>query len=164
MDRENLETDARELALTDVCGCIGIITMNDARRLNCLSSELVSTILLGLDTLEKASVRVVILRAPAGSKVWCAGHNIKEIPLDGDDPLTWNVPFEKLLHRVRNFPVPVMGMVEGSVWGGACDLAMTCDVLVGTHSSTFAITPAESVFHTMQPGSRTSWVCCPSTL
>jgi methylmalonyl-CoA decarboxylase len=68
---------------------------------------------------------------------------MKEIPLDGQDPLTWNVPFEQLLHRVRSFPVPIIGMIEGSVWGGACDLAMTCDLLVGTHSTTFAITPAK---------------------
>jgi methylmalonyl-CoA decarboxylase len=57
--------------------------------------------------------------------------------------VNWNVPFERLLHRVRNFSMPIIGMIEGSVWGGACDLAMTCDILVGTFSSTFAITPAK---------------------
>ena len=34
-------------------------------------------------------------------------------------------------------------MIEGSVWGGACDLAATFDILVGTPSSSFAITPAK---------------------
>jgi len=34
-------------------------------------------------------------------------------------------------------------MIEGSVWGGACDLAMTCDQLVGANSATFAITPVK---------------------
>ncbi len=124
-------------------GNIGIVTMNNPHQLNCLSSELVSGILNALDEFEKTSVRVVILRAYPKAKVWSAGHNMKEIPLDGQDPLTWNIPFERLLHRVRKFPVPVIGMIEGSVWGGACDLAMTCDMLVGATSASFAITPAK---------------------
>lgn len=124
-------------------GAIGIVTMNNPHHANCLSSELVSGILNAFSEFEKASVRVVVLRAYPGAKVWSAGHNMKEIPLDGQDPLTWNIPFERLLHRVRGFPVPVIGMIEGSVWGGACDLAMTCDLLVGASSASFAITPAK---------------------
>ncbi|EFK12306.1 enoyl-CoA hydratase/isomerase family protein [delta proteobacterium NaphS2] len=122
---------------------IGIVTMQNPKQLNALSAELVQGILDALDRFETMDIRVVILRATPGARVWSAGHNIKEIPLDGQDPITWNVPFERLLHRVRSFEVPVIGMVEGSVWGGACDLAMTCDILVGTSSSTFAITPAK---------------------
>merc|ERR1712007_132201 len=35
------------------------------------------------------------------------------------------------------------GCVEGSVWGAATDICACCDVLVGTSSVTFAITPAK---------------------
>ena len=122
---------------------IGVVTMNDPRRHNALSAELVAGMLEAFDRFEAERTRATVIRAPAGAKVWSAGHNIREIPLDGDDPLAWNVAFERLLHRVRNHPVPVIGMIEGSVWGGACDLAMTCDILVGTPTATFAITPAK---------------------
>jgi len=124
-------------------GNIGIAVMNNPHQANCLSSELVSGILEAFDQFEKQAARVVVLRAYPGAKVWSAGHNMKEIPLDGQDPITWNVAFEQLLHRVRSFPVPIIGMIEGTVWGGACDLAMTCDMLVGSRSVTFAITPAK---------------------
>lgn len=122
---------------------IAVITMNNPEKANCLGSEMVSEILGALELFEKACVRVAVVRAPPGAKVWSAGHNMKEIPLDGQDPLTWNVPLESLLHRIRSFPVPIVAMIEGGVWGGACDLAMTCDILVATHSATFAITPAK---------------------
>jgi methylmalonyl-CoA decarboxylase len=122
---------------------IGIITMNNPKRLNCLSTELVAGILKAFDHFEESRARVVILRSYSGCKVWSAGHNIQEIPLDGQDPVNWNIPFENLLYRVRNCPIPVVGMIEGGVWGGACDLAMTCDILVGTPTATFAITPAK---------------------
>jgi len=39
--------------------------------------------------------------------------------------------------------IPVIAMLEGSVWGGACDLAMSCDILIGTKKTTFALTPAK---------------------
>jgi methylmalonyl-CoA decarboxylase len=119
------------------------IVMNHPQHANCLSAGLVSGILDALDRYELDRCRVVVLRAYSGAKVWSAGHDMKEIPLDGEDPLTWNVPFERLLHRVRNYPVPVIGMIEGSVWGGACDLAMSCDLLVGCDTARFAITPAK---------------------
>ncbi|MDQ1285167.1 MAG: Methylmalonyl-CoA decarboxylase [Thermodesulfobacteriota bacterium] len=142
---ENVLTPSESGALTNaqILKDIGIVTMNNPHKANCLSSELVSGIMAAFDMFEKSSVRTVILRAYPGAKVWSAGHDIKEIPLDNQDPLTWNVPFEKLLRRVRCYGSPVIGMIEGSVWGGACDLAMTCDLLVGTHSASFAITPAK---------------------
>jgi methylmalonyl-CoA decarboxylase len=34
-------------------------------------------------------------------------------------------------------------MVEGSVWGGACELVMGCDLIVAGKDSTFAATPAK---------------------
>jgi len=34
-------------------------------------------------------------------------------------------------------------MVEGSVWGGACDLCCSCDMVIAAEGSTFAMTPAK---------------------
>lgn len=133
----------KDLVQTESKNDVGIVIMNNRKKLNSLSSQLVTDILKAFDDFEQSKVRTVILRAYRGAKVWSAGHNIEEIPLDGQDPLYWNIPFEQLLHRVQNCPVPVIGMIEGSVWGGACDLAMTCDLLVGTPTATFAITPAK---------------------
>ena len=39
--------------------------------------------------------------------------------------------------------MPVIAMVEGSVWGGACDLCAACDLIVAAHGSAFAMTPAK---------------------
>ena len=38
--------------------------------------------------------------------------------------------------------MPVIAMIEGSVWGGACELAITCDLVIATPDATFAFTPA----------------------
>jgi methylmalonyl-CoA decarboxylase len=34
-------------------------------------------------------------------------------------------------------------MVEGSVWGGACDLCCSCDMVIAARGATFAMTPAK---------------------
>ena len=34
-------------------------------------------------------------------------------------------------------------MVEGGVWGGACETVFACDLIVAAPSATFAITPAQ---------------------
>lgn len=122
---------------------IGLVTLNDPHKANCLSLPLLQGLLRVLDNFEQQKVRVVIIRAYPGAKIWSAGHDLREIHPDGSDPLPYDEPFEQMLHRVTTFPVPVIGMIEGSVWGGACDLAMTCDILVGTPTASFAITPAK---------------------
>ena len=43
---------------------------------------------------------------------------------------------------MRTFPAPVIAMVHGSVWGGAFDLVLSCDVIVADETAMFAITPA----------------------
>ena len=67
---------------------------------------------------------------------------MRELPEDGQDPLDYHVPLESLLRRVQDFSAPVIAMIEGSVWGGACDLVFTCDILIGTYNTSFAMTPA----------------------
>jgi methylmalonyl-CoA decarboxylase len=34
-------------------------------------------------------------------------------------------------------------MIEGSVWGGACDLVLSCDILIGARSSSICMTPTK---------------------
>ena len=129
--------------LTEIKDGIGVITLNNVERRNCLSEAMLNGIESSIQTLVEDGARAIILRAPAGSKVWSAGFDIRELPDPGIDPLGYNDDLAVALRAVQNCPVPVVAMIEGSVWGGACDLAVTCDMAIGTHSTTFAITPAK---------------------
>jgi methylmalonyl-CoA decarboxylase len=122
---------------------VGTITLNNTKKLNALSKELIDDLCAALEDLRQRHVRVVILRAPAGSKVFSAGHDVRELPLDGRDPLTYNDPLRLAVRTIEHFPAPVIAMIEGSVWGGACELVMSCDLIIAATDSTFAITPAK---------------------
>ena len=50
---------------------------------------------------------------------------------------------ERLLRCVQDTPIPVIACVSGTVWGGACDLCLSCDMIVSDDTATFAITPAK---------------------
>ncbi|PKN17802.1 MAG: methylmalonyl-CoA decarboxylase [Deltaproteobacteria bacterium HGW-Deltaproteobacteria-6] len=121
---------------------IGILTLNNTRKRNALSEALVDELIGGLDDFQAKKIPVVILRSSDGAKVWSAGHDVKELPRTRRDPLGYFDSLEKLLRAVGNHQSPVIAMVHGSVWGGACDLVISCDLAVGDETSTFAITPA----------------------
>jgi methylmalonyl-CoA decarboxylase len=127
---------------TEVLGQVGVITLDDKRRRNVLSARMANGIVAALEHMQAQDVRTVVLRAAAGLRVWSAGHDIDELPRGLRDPLAYNDPLEKLLRAVRTFPAPVVAMVHGSVWGGAFDLVLSCDIVIADETATFAITPA----------------------
>lgn len=131
------------LILTEATDTIGTIVLNHAAKRNALSKELIGEVTAALEDFRRRQFRTVVLRAAAGSKVWCAGHDISELPEGGRDPLGWSDSLRVLVRALQEFPAPIIALIEGSVWGGGCEMAMACDILVGTPDVTFAITPAK---------------------
>lgn len=131
------------LIIKEITDYVGTITLNDPDRLNALSTELIDEIILALREFKIKNLRSVILRAKKGVKVFSAGHNVKELPMGILDPLTYNDPLRRVIRAIQKHPCPVIAMIEGSVWGGACEMVMSCDILIASDKSTFAITPAK---------------------
>jgi methylmalonyl-CoA decarboxylase len=122
---------------------IGTITLNHPQKRNVLSEAMVQRIIDALSELRDRSARVVVLRAPPGTKVWSAGHDVTELPAGRRDPLGWDDPLRHLIREIEQFPTPVIAMIEGGVWGGACEAVMACDLIVAASGATFAATPAK---------------------
>jgi hypothetical protein len=122
---------------------IGTLTLNDPRKRNALSSNLINDLVAGIDALREMGTRVVILRAAPGAATFSAGHDVHELPTNGRDPLTYNDPLRQVIRVIQRFPSPVVALVEGGVWGGACEVVMSCDIVVAAGTATFAVTPAK---------------------
>lgn len=122
---------------------ICIIEMKNAEHLNCLSEQMCNEIRDGIEMAYRHGCVGIVIKAECKRGVWSAGHDIRELPLDGNDPLDYDVPMERLLRMVQDVPVPVIACATGSVWGGACDLCVSCDMIVASDNATFAITPAK---------------------
>jgi len=132
-----------QLVLKDIKEGIGILTLNNPARRNALSLELCDQIVAALEDFKKKKVPVVIVRAEKDARVWSAGHDITQLPKVHHDPLAYDSPMEQAIRCIQNYPGPVIAMIQGSVWGGATDLAVTCDLAIGDETSTFAITPVK---------------------
>jgi len=109
---------------------------------NALSTALMDELSGALTQHRPPDIRVAVLRAERGSRVFSAGHDVRELPTNGRDPLTYNDPLRTLVRNVETYPAPVIAMVEGSVWGGACELVLSCDLVFAATETTFALTPA----------------------
>jgi len=129
---------AESVVLTDVVGQVGIIILAD----RAIGAEMASRVIAALESLRARQVRAIVLRAAPGMDVWSAGHDIGELPPGKRDPLGYDDPLEELIRAVRTFPAPVVAMVHGTVWGGALDLVLSCDLAVADETASFAITPA----------------------
>ncbi len=122
---------------------IGILTLDHPEKRNALGERMVEEILGRLTELQVMKVPAVILRAAEGGTVWSAGHDVRELPRSHRDPLGYYDSLERVLRAVQTYPGGVIAAVHGGVWGGACDLVMSCDLVVGDETSSFAITPAK---------------------
>jgi methylmalonyl-CoA decarboxylase len=118
------------------------IDLANPERRNALNDELLTELIEALSQAARES-RLVILGAQSASGVWCAGFDITALPTDGSMPDPAVRPFDRALATVRDLPIPVIAVVDGGAWGGGCNLALTCDLIVATHEASFAITPAK---------------------
>jgi methylmalonyl-CoA decarboxylase len=123
-------------------GFVGSIVLDNPRKLNALSHDLVEGVIAALARFAESDVRVVILRARAGVKVWSAGHDVSELPEGRRDPLGWDDPLRNLVRTIETHHNPVIAQIEGGVWGGAVETVLACDIVIATPESTFAVTPA----------------------
>lgn len=122
---------------------VGTVVMDNPSKRNVLSDKMIQEIVEALNGFRQQKARCVVLRAAPGAQVWSAGHDVRELPDRGRDPLSWNDPLRVLVRAIQEFPAPVIALLEGGVWGGACETAMACDILVATPDATLAITPAK---------------------
>jgi methylmalonyl-CoA decarboxylase len=128
---------------TAFAGHVGTIALDNYARRNALGGDMIAAILGALEVFRAQNARVVILRSAQDEKVWSSGHAVDELPAAERDPLPYDDPLEQLLRAVKTFPAPVIAMIHGSVWGGACDLVLACDLVVADETASFAITPAK---------------------
>lgn len=126
---------------TQTDGTVLRMTFCDPQSRNRLTTPMLEEARTILSAAVQEGVRVVILRAEPVKGIWSSGHDISEIPLEAAEHV-WDNPLEGFLEFFRRLPVATIAEVGGDVWGGACELVLSCDLIVATAQATLAITPA----------------------
>ncbi|MDS4011340.1 MAG: enoyl-CoA hydratase-related protein, partial [Defluviicoccus sp.] len=131
------------LILTEFKDGVGTLTMNDPAKRNALSRALTADAAAALAIFREQGARAVIIRAARGTKVWSAGYDITELGDVEVDALGSSDGIRTLVRAVEAFPAPVIALLEGGVFGAACELAMVSDLIVAAPNVSFTITPAK---------------------
>ena len=123
------------------------LTINRPEKHNVLTSGLLQEMAhtvseLGCDP----DIRAIVIRG-AGKTSFSAGYDISAIPIINEQnpeaPIYNISPLEEALQAIRNFPYPVIAMVNGHAFGGGCELAVACDIRIGRHGIAMGMPPAK---------------------
>jgi len=134
-----------ETILVDTQDAVTTITLNRPQRLNALNRMMIAEILSALKRAgQRGGVRVIVITGAGAG--FCGGADLK----DPDGPaglLPDNSPESKrqglrhgiypLILGIRNCDLPVIAMMNGDAAAGGCDLALTCDIRIGSEKTRF---------------------------
>src|SRR5512143_1100793 len=110
------------------------ITFNRPERRNALSPLLLFQLAELLKKLKQEDeIRCVVLRG-AGDKAFSSGYDIAAIPTNIPPEVMEEMrktnPLETAIGAIREFPYPVIAMVNGMAFGAGCEVAITCDIRI----------------------------------
>jgi len=127
-----------EVVLYERRGPAAWVTLNRPDKLNALTREIVAGLHEALG-LADADDEVKVLVLTGAGRAFSAGFDIgQDAELAGADAW-WRVLEEDVAvtMRLRTFQKPTIAAVRGWCLGGACELAMACDLIVATEDARF---------------------------
>jgi len=126
---------------------VSLIRFNRPERRNALSPLLLYQLSEMLAQLKKEDeVRCLVVRG-AGDKAFSSGYDIAAIPTDVSPEVLQELrrknPLETALQAIRDFPYPIIAMINGMAFGAGCELAVTCDIRIAANSARLGMPPAK---------------------
>lgn len=121
-------------------GSLARVTIDNERRLNCVSSALNIEIAATFAKLAgDTTVRAVILTG-AGERAFIGGADLNELgEADADKARLFITRLHQACAAVRGHPVPVIGRINGFCLGGGLEVAACCDMRAAADTSRFGM-------------------------
>jgi len=122
-------------------GSVAILRFNRPDKLNAFNRELIEESLTALGALaEDIRVRVVILTG--AGRCFSAGFDIAATPKSSKSRTVMEWKDHSRLsqefgRRIWDFPKPVLASVRSYALGGACEIAMLCDLTIASEDAQF---------------------------
>ena len=125
-----------EIVLTEALGAVGLVRLNRPEALNALSPAMLEEVAAALESFDaNSSIRVIVLTGTA--RVFAAGADIKAMAEASAEDMA-NLDTLRYWKRMQAVQKPVIAAVSGYAFGGGCELAMQCDLIVASESARFA--------------------------
>ena len=143
-------TDDSILLEEFIAGGVYRLTLNDAKKRNTLSEEMMAKLKSSLtDATDNKSIRVIIIAG--NGPAFCSGHDLKQMTAGRDNDDQGLTYFKKvfascseLMQMIVEHPKPIIAEVSGVAAAAGCQLVACCDLAVAGKSARF-ITPGVNI-------------------
>lgn len=121
-------------------GAVATVTIDNRRRLNCLSTPQLARIIEAFEHLSaKDDLRAVILTG-AGDTAFIGGADLNELgAFCADSARVFITRLHQACAAVRACPVPVIGRINGFCLGGGLEVAASCDMRATVDTAVFGM-------------------------
>jgi len=130
------------LKIESLSSHLALLTLNRPEAANALNTQMGRDLMDYFEgvALSSQNLRCIIVSG-SGSKVFCAGGDLKE--RNGMTDEAWreqHILFERMFRAILDCPVPVIAAVNGAAYGGGCEIAANCDFIYAADHARFALT------------------------
>lgn len=135
-------TDSSAPLLVSSRGPVEVLTLNRPERLNAFSAEMQQQLVAELQRIEQDPAVHAVVLTGAG-RGFCAGGDVKsmgETRLQGTGPTLRPLTqlWGELPLAIRKLSRPVIAAVNGPAAGAGFDIALACDIRIGSANARFA--------------------------
>ncbi len=134
--------------LIDKSEGIATLTLNRPRSMNALSIELRIALAKAFTDLQDDPETRVVITTGSGDRAFCAGLDLKELGGESAPRIDASSPGEAIgsgtdiVKAMEAFDRPIIGAINGVAITGGFELALACDVMIGSTNARFADTHA----------------------
>ena len=119
---------------------VATITLNRPETHNAQTNLMLKEIEDALDTAEKDDEVIALVITGAGKEAFCAGIELEETrDLDGMGARAISKRIHRTDKAVRMIDKPVIAKVRGWCLGAGLELAISCDMIIGTEESRYGL-------------------------
>jgi enoyl-CoA hydratase len=133
---------SEDVVLVSRDGPVAIVTLNRPQAMNALSQALRRDLAKVFRELEADDdVRAIVLTG-AGTRAFTAGLDLKELGQQGLGAANAEGPDDNPVKAIEQTGKPVIGAINGVAITGGFEVALACDMLIGSENARFADTHA----------------------
>ncbi|MGE4609898.1 MAG: enoyl-CoA hydratase [Paracoccaceae bacterium] len=134
-----------EILLRSDANAVASLTLNDPKKLNALSEDMLARLQSELDSIaEDRSIRAVIIKGSGNA--FCAGHDLKQMTAarqaEDEGKAYFNELFAtcgRLMISITEMPQPVIAQAHGIATAAGCQLLASCDMAVAAEGTLFGV-------------------------
>ena len=116
-------------------GDVATVTVDRPKALNALNVETLEALGEAVEEAKAEDARVLVVRG-AGDDAFIAGADIAYMKdLSTAEAQAWGELGHAVADSIERFPAPTVAVVDGYAFGGGCEMAMACDLRVGSESA-----------------------------